>query len=265
MRQKPQSGSVLKRLAHALPAQRRRRTKLPWIILGGCLLLAAFVACAYVAFIPDRLTRSAMAGDAERVRMLLAKGKGPDVSTPAFLTDRFKGWTPLMWALYYAHDEVAIALLDAGANPNHRGWYGETPLDITVLSWNHRSSTPISDHEVATMVRLLLAHGADPSLARGIGSTPLHSAANQGRTEVVRALLEGGAPVNAMSEHVPTPLREAIWSQNPNAEVVRLLLEYGADPAIGDNPEKPLREAIASRRLQLDPEIIRLLEPYLSE
>lgn len=235
------------------------------LLLWGCVLVAAVSACFYWLFVPDSLTRSAMAGDTERVRMLLAKGKEPDVPTPAFLTDRFKGWTPLMWALYYGHDEVAIALLDAGANPNHRGWYGETPLHAALLSWNHRSSTPISDHEVATMVRLLIAHGADPSLALGIGSTPLHSAANQGRAEVVRALLEGGAPVNAMSEHVSTPLREAIWSQNPNAEVVRLLLEYGADPAIGDNPERPLREAIASGRLQLDPEIIRLLEPYLSD
>ena len=61
----------------------------------------------------------------------------------------------------------------------------------------------------ADVVRLLLAHGADPDLREGGGLTPLHRAVFRGFYDVAVLLLNGGADVNARStkhgtERTPT-------------------------------------------------------------
>ncbi len=63
------------------------------------------------------------------------------------------------------------------------------------------------------------------------GWTPLHRAAQMGKTETVRALVEAGAAVNARVvygwEEGGTPLHAAaMWG---DAEQVRALMEAGAD------------------------------------
>ncbi|MDH5668493.1 MAG: ankyrin repeat domain-containing protein [Nitrospira sp.] len=74
----------------------------------------------------------------------------------------------------------------------------------------------------------MLKHGTPPDEPPGRGITPLHSAVHkrEGDTQLVRALLESGADVNARSSSGHTPLFLARrWG---SAEVVRILLDYGA-------------------------------------
>ncbi len=99
--------------------------------------------------------------------------------------------------------------------------------------------------DVATM-RLLLEHGADPSLRQKNGTTALMLAAGLGRglgvfagdyasdaqmLEAVRVLLARHVDVNAVNENGQTAVHFAALSMDP---VVRLLAESGADLSIKD-------------------------------
>ena len=59
---------------------------------------------------------------------------------------------------------------------------------------------------------------------------PLHIFAIRGDLEACRILVEAGSEVNVPGEHGFTPLHEAVSQGHP--EVVKLLLKYGADPAL---------------------------------
>uniref|UniRef100_A0A493U247 Proteasome 26S subunit, non-ATPase 10 n=1 Tax=Anas platyrhynchos platyrhynchos TaxID=8840 RepID=A0A493U247_ANAPP len=74
------------------------------------------------------------------------------------------------------------------------------------------------------------------------GWTPLHIAASAGRDEIVKALLDKGAHVNAVNQNGCTPLHYAA-SKNKQ-EIAIMLLENGADPDATDHFEStPLHRA----------------------
>ena len=94
-----------------------------------------------------------------------------------------------------------------------------------------------------TMVELLLRLGADPNVMDGGGHTPLYSVGNEcataGGAEVVRALVRGGAKVDARDgvKHC-TALHMA--ARRGNVEIAEALLDCGADiesrDSLGDTP-----------------------------
>lgn len=80
-------------------------------------------------------------------------------------------------------------------------------------------------------VRALLAFGANVAVQSTEYGTPLHSAAQAGREEVVRVLLKEGGAKDIDGFHPSTkqtPLQAA--AAEDHEEVVRLLLSRGADP-----------------------------------
>lgn len=97
--------------------------------------------------------------------------------------------------------------------------------------------------------KLLLQHGADPNIPDKNGSSPLHFAAQAGYADIVELLLKNGAKVNERSGGHNTALAFACGYgakslHHPNAKVVALLLEHGADPNIPDkNGNTPLKIA----------------------
>ena len=104
------------------------------------------------------------------------------------------------------------------------GYFREAPLMYYATCGNR-----------ADVVRLLLAHGAEPDLREGDGLTPLHRAVFRGFYDVAVLLLDGGADVNARSVQNEcedftlwdrTPLIQA--AVNGHVDVVRLLLRRGA-------------------------------------
>ena len=113
-------------------------------------------------------------------------------------------------------------LLQAGASPEVRSLM-----------------TAIGAKNVAVAL-LLVAHGVDVKEPYGLHS-PLHYAASMGKTmamprqeELIRALLDAGAPVDARTISAPprtgvTPLMHAANCGYTSPRVLRLLLKYGAD------------------------------------
>jgi len=114
------------------------------------------------------------------VRLLLDHGADPKITDNA-------GWTPLIFAAYFGgSDEMLNLLLDRGAQINAQNDRGITALYLASASGH------------APQVQLLLARGADRTIASKAGYTPLRVA--QIRTlDPIVALLDPNAPKPASS------------------------------------------------------------------
>jgi uncharacterized protein len=126
------------------------------------------------------------------------------------------GWTPLHLAAFFGHRDAAEALLDAAADVRALSRNAEANLPI-----NAAAAGPRADRR-PEVVRLLLDRGS-PVDGRGSPSahTPLHEAAYNGDTALVRVLLERGADRSLRTGDGQTPLE--IATQQGRHEVVQLL------------------------------------------
>jgi ankyrin repeat protein len=204
----PDAGKVrllLDRGAHVNIASKSGRT---------ALMLAAF---------------SPSSGDA--VRLLLSKGA--DVNTE----DR-GGMTALMAAAGSNNFPAVRMLVEAGADVNHRGGFPQniqriTPLMVAAGTGNLSAvqlllekgarADAVSDRENLPRVK-------NGSVAAG-GFTPLLRAATYGPPDLVKALLNAGADVNAADVRGMTPLMLAATTDRLNPEIIKVLLAHGADKA----------------------------------
>jgi ankyrin repeat protein len=116
---------------------------------------------------------------------------------------------PLHLASRQGHADVALVLLEHGADLTAKTNDGSTPLHLT---------------KSVNVTRLLLEHGADATAQTKDGSRPLHAAVQKGYEDCARLLLEHGADVTAQTKNGSTPLHQARY-----VEIARLLLEHGAD------------------------------------
>ena len=145
--------------------------------------------------------------------------------------------TPLVAALAGQHIKTAQLLRDHSANPNVRCYDERTPLHAAVQSGH------------LMMVRNLIKYyHADVNAQNRIGWTPLHIASRlvQPNLDVVQFLLERGADVNAQAKDGSTALHEASAYGTP--EVVRLLLEHGANAEMKSNIGKTPYQTMSGTR-----------------
>jgi len=136
-------------------------------------------------------------------------------------------------------------LLDQGADANSPDIFGNHPL-VSATVGLHMPT-----------VQLLIAHGVtQEGLDHALQAACLAAshrwpeeercAVPAHRLELVRLLLEQGADPNCSDEN-GTPLKNAIAVEE-DCELVRLLLEYGADPTTGDdNGVTPFEYAVTGR------------------
>lgn len=125
---------------------------------------------------------------------------------------------PLHQAILRNRTEIALLLLESGADPSEPERSQRTPLHLAV----ERNSLPL--------VEALLARKARPDERDRIGWTPLHHAAAKDRVAIARALLKGGANPMTLSERGGTALHEAAASGG--AEMIQLFLDHKVDPTI---------------------------------
>ena len=83
-------------------------------------------------------------------------------------------------------------------------------------------------------VRLLLAHGANPALQTSAGEVALHIAASVGRADVCKLLLEAGCEPAVSDCNGMTPLARAV--QHGHVRVVELLHKQGGADISGRRP-----------------------------
>lgn len=171
--------------------------------------------------------------DAELTRVLLKAGADPNAATST-------GQTPLMGAVARTGNGAAVELLlEAGADVNMVSTAKQTALRRALISGN------------AATVRRFLAKGADAKAAEPFGRTALQrgcldciraalekgakpalqmvaDAAAPGNLELVKLLVEAGAPVDGQDGRGYTPLMRAVLSYNQNPELISYLLAKGA-------------------------------------
>ena len=146
---------------------------------------------------------------ADIVKLLLKNGADTDIHLNG--ED-----TPLLSAVWAGSRQVFEILLDAGSDVNQKGKSSGTALYIGCRS---------RDTE---MVRLLLAHGADPNIQQcGRYDHALQAASAQGYEEVADLLLIHGARTDLIGGYFDNALQAACVAGN--VPITRMLLSHGAD------------------------------------
>src|SRR5215470_19876218 len=153
---------------------------------------------------------AAQQGDVDSIRILLragAKLNGFEAGTV----------TPLIIAAAMNHVEAVDLLLNSGADANTVDWRSYSAL-LLVVRDSHYGLDLARKDKVIAIVKSLLAHGANPNIrlkqpkaitANDVsldGATPLLLAAEVNNTEVVKVLLDAGADPRITTEQGMTPL-----------------------------------------------------------
>jgi ankyrin repeat protein len=198
---------------------------------------------------------------------LIEAGADPDIRDP-------DGLTALNVAIMNEHYDLAAALLKAGADPDAAdntgmtALYGAIEMATLGVVFGRPPVARADEHDVNEIVRLLLAHGADPNarltepiLARhhgfpdrtlGAGATPLMRAAKGHDIESLRVLLEAGASAEAQQDDGASVLHVMATARAPRSDedvaierdVLDLLLRAGAGiEAAATDGQTPLHRA----------------------
>lgn len=158
---------------------------------------------------------------------------------------------PLIQAAQEDDLDKIKTLLKQGADVNTRDEKGQTALVWACRVTRHDPSqwTP----RKRRVVQLLLAAGANPNVADEYGMTALSHLCHYGQVELVRAMLEHGAQVNA---HFPEP--PPLFDARDSAAIVRLLLARGAKiEAKDDIGDTPLIDAAFSGSVSVVRQLLR--------
>ena len=195
--------------------------------------------------LPTRFAAAVERGDPVTAKRLLKQGADVDTKCPN-PKDLRTSWPALLRACYLGHSEVVDVLLQAGARHDMR-----TRNDL------QRHETPTYDGDLSTctplyiaaarhhyhgrgreIVRLLLAHDADPNAFSKQGFSPLMVATEKGGGQVkVNSHLNFTSGFHSEDVDAPRfdPRREIGMSKDPvealenSRNIVDLLLESGAD------------------------------------
>jgi ankyrin repeat protein len=157
------------------------------------------------------------------------------------------GTTALELAIINLHYDLASLLLSKGADPNVADSTGMTALyaatDMRAPAGMMTRPDPKLRDEIdaAGMVKVLLAHGANPNLklqkpiigrhnnlvgdtSLGEGATPLMRAAKTNDLPIIRLLLDGGAdPTVTLKDRTTTAMVAS------SLDAIKLLVEHGVD------------------------------------
>uniref|UniRef100_A0A6I8NM37 Proteasome 26S subunit, non-ATPase 10 n=1 Tax=Ornithorhynchus anatinus TaxID=9258 RepID=A0A6I8NM37_ORNAN len=107
-------------------------------------------------------------------------------------------------------DDIAIMLLEGGANPDATDQLESTPLHRAAAKGNLK------------MIQILLQHKASTNIQDSEGNTPLHLACDEERVEEAKLLVSRGASIYIENKEEKTPLQMA---KGGLASLLRRLVE----------------------------------------
>jgi ankyrin repeat protein len=205
------------------------------------------------------LMAASRTGKLNAVELLIKAESDPNAA------DTYQKETALMWAAEEGHVEVINALIAAGANPNVKA-------SVSELTTRKNADHPTGGFTALMFavrdgyedtVRALAKGGADLKATNGDGLTATSIAIENDRFDLARTLLDLGADANDgalffavgmrdattdMRAHDGSRLRANLPNQLTALDLVKLLLERGADP------NKPFVGQVHNTSLCCDPE-----------
>lgn len=155
---------------------------------------------------------AAATGQTERVLSVTAKNKA---IINSYSPD---GFSPLLLAVFFGHQETAFALIDAGANLNMAS---TESMKVTPLH------SAVAAKQIA-IVRKLIAKGANVNARAENDLAPLHEAAANGDLEFAKLLLDNEAAINLKTKEGKTAL--SLARDSKHSEMVAFLSKRGAMP-----------------------------------
>ena len=187
------------------------------------------------------------------------------------------GETALYRAVQYGHTDVIKSLLAGGADPNIPNKQGRLPIDNAanfsngviaklLLDFKADPNTPnkplmtAAAYGYAAAALALLEGGAKPDDHLDDYRTALHCAANSNKPDVMKALLDKGADINARTSLGATPLHWAV--ENNSVLAIEFLLARGASTTIKNSDGQTPLERALTRNFE---QPIRLLEAAKKE
>ena len=158
------------------------------------------------------LMTCARTGSAAAVKALLDHGADPNAR------ESKRGQTALMWALSEKHPQVALTLIERGADLQTRSKGGFTPLMFAAQRGDLASA------------QALLAAGADANAATPEYGSVLVVASSSGQEEMALYLLDQGAEPNAADGNGVTALHHAVQHGLTSLIGVRYDTDYRVQP-----------------------------------
>jgi ankyrin repeat protein len=195
------------------------------------------------------------------------------------LVDLTTGDTPLHIACQLGNQDIALLLIQAGANPTLKNNNGKTPFDLvenetlkanlqdqysltqTLFEAVENDSLPEIEHILDRLpknqVSILVNSRTNPESAEQ-GETPLHIAVKTGNKEITKFLLDKGADVNIGDKYEATPLHFAC--RNGDGYIARMLVEFGGDLTIKAIDGRTPLDACKTNELRID-----LIKDYIEK
>lgn len=203
--------------------------------------------------------------DVAKAKALVAAGADPNAADAT-------GATPMQLAAGRDDNLAVVELLLAHGGDAKRvgeriGGSGDPKAVRLLLDHGADARAPSALHLAAIRgyadnVRMLLDAGAPIDAQGGQGLTPLMWAAQMGRDDVVKILLERHANPNIVETfNGSTALMQAAASDRAGASIVQALVDAGADTApVDDEGATALTWAIRRG----DPDIIQIIAPHVT-
>jgi len=168
-----------------------------------------------------------------------------------------------------AHPKLVCASDTSGRTALHHVVGVDRPGLVVVGRFTALKDVPQPRARFGEIATLLIDAGAEVDAKARTGyQTPLHLAVGSGHPDMVRLLIARGADVNARDEHLGgrAPLHLAcdggMLRDKAQVDIVRMLLENGADPVLESRPGHPISRRpldLALPHRTINPPLVKLM------